>query len=226
MLLRNVFLTVLVCVITAGVSMAFAANDGIEQKVLSQIRASYRAICSDCRFEFKQLRIPELNTKSSEDVQVITDGITWAGSFLLPLEVSGNRVGWISGQVKIFQQGLLARRGLQPGDSLSPADVEKEWIDVTFIKDQLASMADLARLTPKKFLGIRQPIVMSDLRKIIVVQRGQTVKISLGEGDFEITTSMKAEDSGSIGDLIRVKNVETQKILSARVEKEGSARVE
>lgn len=226
MFLRQIFLSVFVCVLAAAVAFASQA-ERLEPVVLAQIREAYKNLCETCRIEFKQLHIPEVRFNSAEDVKVITDGVAWAGSFLLPLEVSGTRAGWVSGQVKISQQGLVARRALQSGENLTAEDVEKDWIDVTFMKDQLAQVSDFARLAPKKFIGARQPLMMSDLRKIFVVQRGQTVKISLGgDAGFEITTSMRAEDNGAIGDLIRVKNLETQKILSVRVEKEGSARVE
>lgn len=227
MFLRNVILTIIVLPITVGVSLALSSPESpIEGRVLSQVRQAYQNLCEDCRFEFRELRLPQMNAKSAEDLRVITDGVSWAGSFLLPLEVSGARVGWVSGQIKILRKGLIARRALQSGDALTGADVETEWVNVTFIKDQLAKIEDIARMTPKRFIGIRQPVLISELKKTIVVQRGQIVRVTYGDGGFEISTQMKAEDAGGIGDLIRVKNTETQKILSARVDKEGSVRFE
>lgn len=225
MFLRNVFLTLFICLASAAVAFA-VPQDAIEQAVLGQVRAAYKEMCVDCRIEFKQINIPDVQVKSADQVKVNTDAVSWAGSFLVPFEVAGVRAGWISGQVKLSRKGLVARRALQMGETISEADVDKDWVDVTFSKDQLAQVSDFARLAPKKFIGVRQPIMMSDLRKIQVIQRGQTVKVSLGSGEFEISTSMKAEDNGAIGDMIRVKNMETQKVLSVRVEKEGSARVE
>lgn len=227
MLLRNIILTIIICLITVGVSIAFSSPESpIEQRVLSQVRQAYQELCSDCRFEFRELRLPEINIKALDDLNVVIDGVTWAGSFLLPLEIAGQRVGWASGQIKILRQGLVARRALQTGDQITEADVEKEWVNVTFIKDQLATVQDISRLTPKRFLAVRQPLVMSELKKTTIVQRGQTVKVTYGDSDFEISTQMKAEESGGLGDLIRVKNTETQKILTVRVDKEGSARIE
>src|SRR5690606_13249839 len=102
----------------------------------------------------------------------------------------------------------------------------EQWVDVTFSKDQLASREDIAFMTPRRFIGVRQALMKSDLRKSFAVQRGQTVRVTSGGEMFEVTTRMKAEESGAVGDSIRVKNLETKKVLSARVISQGAVRIE
>lgn len=224
---RNIILTLIVCLITVAVSIALSSEAGlVEEKIMGQIRRAYAGVCADCRFEFSGLRIPAVDGRELEDLRVITDTVAWQGSFLLPLEARDRRIGWVSGQVRIFRRGPVARRALRPNEPLSENEVEERWVDVTFSKDQLASREDLAQMTPRRFIGVRQPVMKGDLRKSFVVQRGQTVKATSGGDLFEVATRMRAEEPGAVGDLIRVKNLETQKILSARVASEGTVRIE
>lgn len=202
------------------------ADENAEQLILGQVRQAYQNLCSDCRFEFRHLRLPPLPKDWSKSLIVNTESVSWSGSFLLPMEAKGQNAGWVSGQVRIFKRGLVAKRGLSAGESLQKTDFDFDYIEVTHQKHQLATLEDLQRLAPKRFISIREPLTLNDLRKVMIVQRGQMIKVNFGDGNFEIATQMKSEEAGGIGDWIRVKNPDSNKIISVRIDKEGSARFE
>lgn len=109
---------------------------------------------------------------------------------------------------------------------MRPSDVRPDWIDVTLMKDQLAQVQDLEGFTAKKFFAVRDPILRGDLRMEPVVKRGQVMNVITGNELFSVATQMKAEESGAPGDMIRVKGVENNKIISVRVQQDGTGRFE
>ena len=60
----------------------------------------------------------------------------------------------------------------------------------------------------------------------VQAKRGQIVKGTLGDDDFQISLNVEAQDSGYIGDVIKVKNLETQKLLSAVIVDKGVVKVQ
>jgi flagella basal body P-ring formation protein FlgA len=193
---------------------------------LMEIRPAYKQICSDCRFEFSEIRVSSSLKEGLEKAKVNTDSLKWGRSFLLPLEIEGKNVGWVSGQVKILKLGLRALRALPQGQTLKGEDFRPDWIDITLAKDQLAQIEDLKGVDARRFLSVRDSLMKSDLKKSQLVSRGQIINVTTGSEAFTVSTQMKAEEAGGFGDIIRVKSNENQKVLSVRLQDDGSGRFE
>lgn len=200
-------------------------NGLVEASLLSQLRQGYQQLCSDCRIEFKDIKIPAFSPEDVADLKIDFQSLKWGGSFLFPVEFLGQPQAYISGQVRLHRKGVQAARAVNALEILSAADVKEDWIDATFLKDQPAGMEDLSGAVAKRFLSLRQPILKSDLRLPQIVSRGQIIKVLTGTENFEIVSQMRAEDSGSMGEMIRVKT-DANKILSVKVSAPGTARLE
>lgn len=144
----------------------------------------------------------------------------------MPIEFLGQTQAYISGQVRIYKKGLVTKQAVASQQALSEEAVVDEWIDVTFSKDRLASLADLKNVVAARPLQIRQAILLSDLRKPELIKRGQSVKVSYGNNLFEVTTQMRAEESGAEGDSIKLKTFDTNKVFNAKIIESGAARIE
>lgn len=202
----------------------FAAPSDLQY--LMEIRPAYKQICSDCRFEFSEIRVSSSLKTGLEEAKVNTDSLKWGRSFLLPLEIKGQNVGWVSGQVKILKLGLRALKALNQGQSIKVEDVRPDWVDITLAKDQLAQNEDLTGVDAKRFLSVREAIMKADLKKSQLVARGQIINVVTGSDLFSVSTQMKAEEAGGFGDIIRVKSNESQKVLSVKLQNDGSGRFE
>jgi flagella basal body P-ring formation protein FlgA len=67
-----------------------------------------------------------------------------------------------------------------------------------------------------------QPSLMKAPPAVVVVRRNQTVVMKIrGEG-FTITVVGQAMQDGRLGDLIRVQNVDSRRVVTARVQEDGS----
>lgn len=193
---------------------------------LMQIRPAYKQICADCRLEFSEIRVSTQFPDLAKTAQVRTEGLRWGKSFLLPLVHDGKDIGWVSGQVKIMKLGLRALKAIPQGQTLRSDDFRPDWIEITLSKDQLAQAEDLKAVDSRRFLSVREPLMKGDLKKSKLISRGQVISVVTGNDGFEVATQMKAEENGSWGDIIRVKSTETSKVLSVRVQEDGSGRFE
>lgn len=77
-----------------------------------------------------------------------------------------------------------------------------------------------------KTLVPMRPILLKHVREPHVVQAGTRSKLIFSKGNLTITTLVTALQSGSPGDLIRVRNVDSGKRLIARVRPDGVLEVE
>lgn len=197
----------------------------VEATLLAQLRQGYRELCDDCRVEFRDVKFPPFATEDAPDLKIGFKDLKWGGSFLLPVEFLGETQSYISGQVRLLRRGLQAARTINALAAITAEDLKEDWIDVTFLKDEPATLADLDGAVAKRFLALRQTVLKSDLRLPQIVSRGQMIKVVTGNDAFEITSQFRAEENGSLGDYVRVKN-EQNKILSVRVTAPGTARLE
>ena len=59
----------------------------------------------------------------------------------------------------------------------------------------------------------------------VLIERGQTTKLVFSAGDLVITASGVSMEPGSAGDYIKVRNVDSGRIVSGTILSDGSVRV-
>jgi len=125
------------------------------------------------------------------------------------------------------QKVLVAKEILKRGTLLSPSQfVVKELppsgMEAQLIQDpQLVANMELVRdLLPDT------PLRTYDVKNAIMVKRGQDVLVTAGAGQgFQITIKAEALQDGAMGEMIRLKNTESGRSLSAEVTGQGTARM-
>ena len=69
------------------------------------------------------------------------------------------------------------------------------------------------------------PLRGHDVRRAVVVKQGQSVTLTVGQGNgFSITARVEAMQDGKIGDQIRLKNPESGRLLTGIVTGPNAAR--
>lgn len=147
----------------------------------------------------------------------------------LHVEVRCDSAGWklyVPVSVQVQVPVLVALRPLARGASVSAGDVEVQRRD-------RASVGAQALSDPEQLVGqvVSRPIaagtvlaagVMAPLR---LVKRGQAVTILGESGSFQIRAQGKALGDGSAGELIRVENLSSRRVVEGRIGTDGSVRV-
>ena len=201
-----------------------------EGEMARQVLRQARLLCSQCEAELVEFHLPQVTTHGELlDVKLEIQQLKKGGSFVLPLKVvssQGANLLWLTGRLALYKKAPVAKRFIAVNQPVTASDIEMKRVDVTMAKDGNVQVEDLVGKLAARTLTMGEPIFAGDLKKELATQRGQTVKILLGNEGFEISSSAIAEDSGAVGEVIRVKSVETRKLLSGTVVEKGTVRIE
>ncbi|NGO55372.1 flagellar basal body P-ring formation chaperone FlgA [Allomesorhizobium camelthorni] len=122
---------------------------------------------------------------------------------------------------------LIPNRVVYPGETVS-ADALKE---VTLKPGKQApeavavTLAELEGKVAKRTLLTGRYIPLSSLREAYLVEQGAAVEVVFVSGALTISASAVTLEPGSAGDLVKVRNIDSGKILSGTVMADGSIRV-
>ncbi|MEO5368279.1 MAG: flagellar basal body P-ring formation chaperone FlgA [Magnetococcus sp. WYHC-3] len=147
----------------------------------------------------------------------------------LSLLVNGQAVERIRPTVVLQQRVVVAkaRRALRRGETISDADlVWEEELMTRPAPGLVATREDILGKAAARGIRAGQPIQLGWLDMPVAVERGQSTLVVLETGGLRIRTIGVALDSGRVGDLITVRNPDSQLRYQARVEAPGQARVE
>ena len=115
---------------------------------------------------------------------------------------------------------------IRRGTVLSPEMFERRNVDVSAAELALIQNPDdLKNVEVLRDLQPGSPVRSYDLKPATLVKRGQLVVVSMGEGrGFLVTVRAESQQDGRLGELIRLKNPESGRLLSAMVTGPNSAK--
>ncbi|MBI2566440.1 MAG: flagellar basal body P-ring formation protein FlgA [Candidatus Schekmanbacteria bacterium] len=129
-------------------------------------------------------------------------------------------------QVRLERLGpiLKLRRRIDRGEPVGAADVEVAYGDLARVP--AGAVATVAAIGQRVATGVLQPghtLVDSMLAAPRTVERGEMIKAVYVDGALTIALQVQAQQSGSVGDLIRAINPASGKVLAVKItgEKNG-----
>jgi flagella basal body P-ring formation protein FlgA len=148
--------------------------------------------------------------------------ITGQRRILAPIEIlsAGKSVRsiWISADISIRSVVLTAAKRILSGKIITPQDVVKKLVE---IKDLRASYvrnpADILGKASRRSFSPGDPLVREDFTDPLLVKHGETVRLRLERDGIVLTSLVKAEQDGKLGQTIRVRNMEFSTLLQAEV---------
>jgi flagella basal body P-ring formation protein FlgA len=84
---------------------------------------------------------------------------------------------------------------------------------------------DIIGLAARKPLRAGRPIALSELRQPILVAKGSLVNIRVSMPGIELSTTAKAIEQGAMGEVVRVMNLTSNRIIQAVITGPGEAQV-
>jgi flagella basal body P-ring formation protein FlgA len=128
-----------------------------------------------------------------------------------------------------FAQDLIVvpNRVIYPGQEITPDALDLVALRrqlpnpsaVVFTRDQAIGHVAARTLLPGRLISV------SSMRKAWLVEPGQPVEVRFVQGALQISTTGVPLQSGSAGDLIRVRNMDTGVVFSGIVMADGSIMV-
>ncbi|HRY18515.1 MAG TPA: flagellar basal body P-ring formation chaperone FlgA [Candidatus Competibacteraceae bacterium] len=125
---------------------------------------------------------------------------------------------YLSANVRIYDQVLIARRFLRRGTILSAVDIQLE-------RRELSTLPGGYETDPQQLIGrqlqhalmIGKVISPRSVKMTPAVRRGETVTLIAGQSGIEITSSGIALSDASIGERLRVRNESSQRVIEGKV---------
>jgi flagella basal body P-ring formation protein FlgA len=133
--------------------------------------------------------------------------------------------GWdIAVTVKpdIYLPVVVAQNTLERGHLLSPSDVVIKKLNISSLRgNYLTNPDEVMGLTVKRRVRERQAIALTQLEAPVLVERGQRVLMIAEQGGVEARTMGEAMKKGRKGEVIKVKNESSERVVSAIVAESG-----
>lgn len=155
----------------------------------------------------------QINTSPQED---FLGDVTLSIKFLVAGEEAATLR--VSGEVKLYRDVVHTRRQLDRNEVVGEEDIVMQRVDVTDHPERFVT--DPSQVVGKRVLSrlkAGQKVSLRDIDQPIAIKRGEEVTIIYEEDLIRLTARGEAREDGSIGEKIRVKNIDTNKILSCRV---------
>ncbi len=123
---------------------------------------------------------------------------------------------------------LVPTRTVYPGQEISKGRLEIRHFRASYgaSLDAVKHHRQVQGKIATKTLVPMRPILLQYLREPHMVRSGTRSKLIFNRGNLTITTTVTALQSGSIGDVIRVRNIDSGKFIMARVRPDGALEVD
>lgn len=184
--------------------------------------------CKTCEFKVDLHNIPKVLLS---DWEWDPFSVKFRGAFTTLIKMPDSRwTGWLTGFVRWKSPVLITQKNISYQEKIQSSDVTESLRDITYSKDLITDREEVIGLIAARALSSSTVLTRTDLRKEPMVKRGQVVKTIMGrlqpgDSDYEVSVVAVAEEPGVMGDIIKVKNADSQKLLSATVIDYGVVRI-
>lgn len=202
-----------------------------EEALSNELVGRWKTLCGDCDVVMKSIHVPILPAHLKDRPWILeSDARLPRGTFaskLLVTQVNGTQsIFWVNGIMAVRKLVPVATRSLSFGQRLAEEDFRWEWREVTRATDGVPN--------EKSMVGqmLRLPVQMGDilfvgiLEREKAVRRGEVVQVVTGEDAWEVTLDAVTEQDGYIGDMVNVRNRQSNKVVSAEVIARGKVAVQ
>lgn len=117
-------------------------------------------------------------------------------------------------------------RDVAPGETISEADLMTIEMPADRLGSQiLTSSANIAGQAARRMLRANTPLQNYDVKKPILIKKGELVTVTYAVDGIELTTQGQAQAEAGLGDTVAVMNTRSRRTIDARVTGSGAATV-
>lgn len=151
----------------------------------------------------------------------VTAPLRTQGSFFVPVEVRvGDDVVKINVTLKSMKMGsvVVAARKLERGATVTDADLAIETRDLYEMPhDVIENIGSVVGSVVTRAVTAGSLLTKSAIEEKTLVRRGDRVRILVRFGSIELSSPGEAVEQGGLGAIVKVRNMESRKIVSGRV---------
>ncbi len=132
----------------------------------------------------------------------------------------------VTGRAVAMTEVPVLRRRIEPGEIIRHEDID--WLRVRtdrLARNALIDVESLLGKSPRRPVRAGEPLLSSELRAPIVVPKNSLITIKLETARMALTAQGRSLESGAKGDVIRVINTKSNRVISAYVIDSGTVSV-
>lgn len=117
-------------------------------------------------------------------------------------------------------------RALGQSDIIGEADIE--WLALPFSKvprNAITDMRDLIGMSPRRLVKPGTPVRDSDVVPPTLVSRNSVVLLVFASNNLTLTAKGKVLEDGALGDMVRVRNLQSEVVVEGLVQGDGTIAV-
>ncbi|AZZ35746.1 flagella basal body P-ring formation protein FlgA [Bdellovibrio sp. qaytius] len=193
----------------------------IERKVMNHLLAK----CGTCEYRIQINSVPQnLLTDWELDMNVDFNKST----VMIPAFSTSapEKKGWVVVELKKYANVPVLTRPLKIGDVITDDAVTTEMRLMQSYQDAIMDVKSVVGMQASRYLTMGQTLSSKDLKREQILKKGQMVKAIFGADALEISISAQAEEGGAVGDVVKVKNLDSQKMFAAKIIDRGVVRIE
>lgn len=196
-----------------------------QELIMPWLEHQLRAQFNDKTYELIRFQIPKVDCSKVSRLSWGSFRIEGKNQLRLLLVVDEKNYA-LNGEIRFFQQVPVAVRQLMANEKIEARDLELHKKDVTFAPGYIAKIEDLVGRTASYPILAGEPIQGRQLKEEKLVEKGQIVQMQFKGENFLLSATGVAEQNGTLGDLVKIKNTESQKVISAVVQGKGLVEVQ
>jgi flagella basal body P-ring formation protein FlgA len=205
-----------------------------EGEVVDLLRREFRQQGALGRIKIRLNRLRANVLRSHEGGGLRIDELTYdsdGGSFsgYIHSEISGDETQrlLLRGRVDFVARVPVLSRSIRKGEEISRSDLKMTDLNIRALGDDAIETIDhVVGLAANRNLRQNQPLKASDLRTPIMVAKGALVTVILKSGGLSLTSTGRALQDGSQGEIIRIMNMQSKRTVEASVMTPNNVRVE
>ena len=147
----------------------------------------------------------------------------------LTINVNDTKVATLqlAADVSFLEEAIVATRSIGKDDIINGSDLYIEKREMkTHEKNIFRNIMDVVGLKANCVISKGETIKSDMVRKVPLVKKGDRVLISASSSELKICTVGEILDQGNLGELVRVINVDTHKVIKGKVINNKSIQVE
>jgi len=203
----------------AGSSVALMMPDVVEVRPESALVSELRAVTAwKWRVDVEVIPTDWNTLISSYRGYVLPPKIT-PGTRTLAIKLEDKDGRQSTKQIKLtwYQPVVYSKRPLAKGDAIHPGALGTRIGTASMMITNISSPEQLAGAAARKPVGAMNPFATGDITQGNYIRSGTTVTMVALVNGLGIEVKGVAMQRGSLGDIIRVKNLSSKKVLRARV---------
>lgn len=181
----------------------------------------------EAALRFQVIRAPEqiILPTGRLEYQVIPSNqeIIGSSSFAIIFSVDGKVVEncTVRGKLEAIARVVIAVVRIRKGEIITPQKLKLTDMDISRVDSPYRLPRQVIGMQAKRTITAGKPLTTLNVEAPPVVRRGELVKIIAKSGRMQISTTGIATMDGRPGDSIRVKNIESDRLINGRVDSAG-----